>query len=113
MINEKVSHKKYGIGEIIEVKDDKISVIFEEGQEKKSFKYPEAFENFLSAQDNDFKEKIFEDICNRRMVIAKEEDQKRSDDEDEREKKRKQKLELAKIKKEENKAIKAKLEKNK
>jgi len=104
MINEKVEHKKYGSGEIVEVKDDKITVIFEEINEKKSFKYPESFEKFLVAKNNEFKEKIFEDICNRKMVLAKEEDQKRINDEEEKEKKRKEKLELAKIRKEENKA---------
>lgn len=104
MINEKVEHSKYGVGEIIEVKNDKIIVVFNDANEQKSFKYPEAFEKFLVAKSNDFKEKIFEDICNRKMVIAKEEEQKRTDDEEEREKKRKEKLLLAKIKKEENKA---------
>lgn len=104
MINEKVEHKKYGSGEIVEVKDDKITVIFEKINEKKSFKYPESFEKFLVAKNNEFKEKIFEDICNRKMVLAKEEDKKRINDEEEKEKKRKEKLELAKIRKEENKA---------
>ena len=103
MINQKVKHTKFGIGEIIDLKSDKITILFEETKEEKTFKYPEAFEKFLEAKNNEFKEKIFEDICNRKMVIAKEEEQKRNDDEDEREKKRKEKLVLAKIKKEENK----------
>ena len=104
MINQKVKHSKFGLGEIIDLKSDKITVIFDETKEEKVFKYPDAFEKFLEAKNNDFKEKIFEDICNRKMIIAKEEEQKRNDDEEERENKRKEKLLLAKIKKEENKA---------
>lgn len=51
IINEKVKHSKFGVGVITEVKEQKISVQFEDNVGTKAFLYPEAFENFLKAEN--------------------------------------------------------------
>ena len=49
--NEIVKHKKFGVGTIVESKDDYIIVLFDETKERKKFLYPEAIGDFLELQN--------------------------------------------------------------
>jgi hypothetical protein len=49
--SEVVKHKKFGVGTIVESKDDYIIVLFHETKERKKFLYPEAFGEFLELQN--------------------------------------------------------------
>lgn len=48
---EVVKHKKFGVGTIVESKDDYILVQFDETKEAKKFLYPEAIGEFLELQN--------------------------------------------------------------
>ncbi len=48
---EIVKHKKFGVGTIVESKDDYIMVFFNETKEEKKFLYPEAMGVFLELQN--------------------------------------------------------------
>ena len=48
---EVVKHKKFGVGTIIESKNDYILVLFNETKEQKRFLYPEAIGEFLELQN--------------------------------------------------------------
>ena len=51
---EVVKHKKFGVGTIVESKNDYIVVLFHETQENKKFLYPEAMGEFLELQNKSF-----------------------------------------------------------
>lgn len=72
MTNEKVKHNKFGYGEVIDIRHNKVTIFFSESKESKTFKYPDIFENFMEAQDDDFKEKIFSDICSSKVEMGNE-----------------------------------------
>jgi hypothetical protein len=49
--SEVVKHKKFGVGTIVEFKNDYITVLFHDTNEKKKFLYPEAIGDFLELQN--------------------------------------------------------------
>ena len=49
--NEIVKHKKFGVGTIVESKEDYVIVLFDETKERKKFLYPEAIGDFLELQN--------------------------------------------------------------
>lgn len=51
MMDKIVTHVKYGTGRIVEVDGSHISVVFEEMEGRKIFRYPDAFEKFLNFED--------------------------------------------------------------
>ena len=58
-LNEKVTHKKFGEGSITEsnfteANDGYLNVRFEQFEGLKSFKYPDAFDNFVTFNTNSF-----------------------------------------------------------
>jgi hypothetical protein len=57
---EVVKHKKFGVGTIIESKDDFITVLFNDTQEEKKFLYPEAIGEFLELQNKISNEDMIE-----------------------------------------------------
>lgn len=48
---EVVKHEKFGMGTIVESKDDYIMVLFNDTKEEKKFLYPEAIGDFLELQN--------------------------------------------------------------
>lgn len=62
LVNEKVKHIIFGVGIITEVKDNKISVKFEEKIGNKTFLYPDAFEKFLEAADLEVENSILDEL---------------------------------------------------
>ena len=57
-INQKVKHKKWGIGTIVKHSGNIIDISFECGE--KRMQYPGAFEQFLIAVDNEFQNYVLE-----------------------------------------------------
>jgi len=51
LMNTNVTHKKYGIGEIIEVNDKIIIIKFDECEDIKKFIYPDSFDGFMTFQN--------------------------------------------------------------
>jgi len=49
--SEIVKHEKFGVGTIVESKDDYIIVLFHDTKERKKFLYPEAMGEFLELQN--------------------------------------------------------------
>lgn len=47
MMNQQVTHIKFGVGQVVGKEDGKINVLFSSGIGQKSFQYPEAFTQFL------------------------------------------------------------------
>lgn len=64
LYGEVVKHKTFGIGKIIEFKDNYVSVLFDEGGLEKKFVYPSAFGTFLESDNVSFLKKIEEDKDN-------------------------------------------------
>ena len=63
MLNEKVKHIALGEGTIIDFNEGKkISVRFNNSEETKTFKYPDAFEKFLEFINPEMQEKALEDL---------------------------------------------------
>lgn len=60
LINMKVSHKVFGDGIIIDKEDSYLTVKFYIGEKK--FRYPNAFDGYLSTEDAEFNIKIKEEI---------------------------------------------------
>lgn len=55
-----VKHKTLGEGKITKVEDGYVAVTFAKGTEPKTFKYPDAFKQFLAFQDEKLQEKAVE-----------------------------------------------------
>jgi hypothetical protein len=98
MLNEKVENKKYGVGTIVDIIDNKITVRFEGLEEEKIFKYPDAFDGFLKFENKTLEEKSLKDIKDKKNSLAIEKAEKMLTDAREDEEKRKEKLEIAKEK---------------
>ena len=75
LIGEKVKHKTLGIGEIISVKENYITVKFV--SKISTFKYPIAFENYLIPEDGKIS-----DAVNIELKIAKELEAKKKAEEE-------------------------------
>ncbi|WP_300384197.1 hypothetical protein [Clostridium sp.] len=98
MLNEKVENKKYGIGTIIDTNDNKIIVRFKDLEEEKIFKYPDAFDGFLTFENKELEGRAIKDIKDKKNRLAIERAEKMLTDAREDEEKRKEKLEIAKEK---------------
>ena len=98
MLNEKVENRKYGVGTIVDIIDNKITVRFEGLEEGKIFKYPDAFDGFLKFENKTLEEKALKDIKDKKNILAIEKAEKMLTDAREDEEKRKEKLEIAKEK---------------
>ena len=51
LMNEKVTHRKYGSGNIVEVNDKIIMVKFDEIEDAKKFIYPDSFDGFMTFEN--------------------------------------------------------------
>lgn len=91
LLGKKVQHKKFGIGEIVQINDNIISVAFPEKISK--FQYPKAFELFIQAIDIDLQEFIASDL---KKLKEEEEEQRRIEEEARRIEEEKKAAELAK-----------------
>ena len=60
LLGLKVKHKAFGLGEIVEIKDNYITVVFENKTTK--FVYPNAFETFIQAVDDEIQNIIASEI---------------------------------------------------
>ena len=67
--NQKVEHIKFGMGIIIEAKEQEIWVQFQDNVGVKSFQFPEAFENFLKPVDQIVGDYILEELRIRKEQI--------------------------------------------
>ena len=72
LIKEKVEHTSFGQGMILEIKEDKVYVDFENQESTKAFRYPEAFEKYLKAQNPVLEERILEELRNKRASLEEE-----------------------------------------
>lgn len=61
LIGMKVSHTSFGSGTVIEQKDENHFTV-EFSDKTSSFQYPQAFDKFLEAEDNNMQERIIEDL---------------------------------------------------
>lgn len=65
LYGEIVKHKKFGVGTVVESKDDYIKILFHDTQEQKKFLYPDAVGEFLELQNNsvsDNKEQVMKEM---------------------------------------------------
>lgn len=60
-VNRSVTHKRFGSGRILSREDGVIRVYFPEFGAR-AFRYPEAFETFLRAEDEDFAQSVQGDL---------------------------------------------------
>lgn len=71
LINEKVSHNKFGIGKIMEHTSLNVKVFFPQTDQAKFFQYPNAFEKFLTLENETLNEE-----CQQMAVSKREEKEK-------------------------------------
>ena len=69
LIKEKVNHISFGQGIILDVKADKVYVSFHSQEDTKAFKYPEAFENFLKAENPAVEAGALEELRDKRARL--------------------------------------------
>ncbi len=62
---QKVKHIKYGMGTITEINNNMLTIAFEGVDGCKKFRYPDAFEKFLSIDDAQLKATIEKDLQER------------------------------------------------
>ena len=67
LLGLKVKHKAFGIGEIVEIENNYITVAFETKTTK--FVYPNAFETFIQALDEDVQEAITSEIKEAKKIV--------------------------------------------
>ncbi|WP_426351210.1 hypothetical protein ACPWSR_08270 [Alloiococcus sp. CFN-8] len=72
LISEKVEHVSFGKGRILEVKEDKVYVSFQDQKETKAFQYPEAFEKFLKAENPAVEAEALEELRVKRARLEEE-----------------------------------------
>lgn len=75
VVNEKVKHKSFGEGVVIVHEGHRITVAF--GEKVKKFAFPEAFDGYLVAQDQELHEQIFHTHIARQQDREREEREKR------------------------------------
>ena len=71
---EVVKHKVFGKGQIIELKDDYVTILFDDSKEEKKFIYPNAFGMFLELENKTILKQIEKD---KNAIIQKEAENKR------------------------------------
>lgn len=62
IMNQKVEHKKFGMGTIFALKDGKVYVTFGKIFGDKAFSYPEVFAGDMKMCDEELQEEILEDM---------------------------------------------------
>ncbi len=72
LIKEKVEHISFGEGIILEVKDDKVYVGFQNQENTKAFKFPEAFEKYLKVQNPVLEKGILEELKAKKALLEEE-----------------------------------------
>ena len=60
LINEKVTHIKFGHGIIAAVNEDHLTIQFDSSEAEKIFKYPDAFEKFIVFSKSSLQEKAMQ-----------------------------------------------------
>jgi len=78
LYGEVVNHKYFGRGQIVEFKNNYITVLFDESKAEKQFAYPIAFVTFLELENKTFMKEIEEDI---NIIAEKEAEDKRINEE--------------------------------
>lgn len=73
LLNQKVKHKKFGLGDIVDAEENHITVSFSIGEKK--FAYPMAFENFLCLEDSKLQESAIFDLKAFKEVEEKKKEQ--------------------------------------
>lgn len=74
LLNEQVTHKKYGTGNIIEVNNRFLNIMFDECEEIKKFKYPDSFDIFMSFHNNTLQKDVTK-------ILDEEKEKKKEEDE--------------------------------
>lgn len=69
--NEKVSHVKFGEGNVIECDGTHIRILFNYENVEKTFVYPTVFEKFVTFQNQDAQCKVKDDLNNAKEEEAK------------------------------------------
>lgn len=62
MIDRRVTHKRFGIGTIKSCEGNVVRVFFDQ-HGARAFRYPEAFEEFLTAEDGQLAQAVGEDLA--------------------------------------------------
>ena len=65
IMDKKVMHKRFGMGRVIGLKDNKIYVSFGKIFGDKALPYPEVFASDMKMMDEDLQEELMEDIGRR------------------------------------------------
>ena len=65
IMDKKVLHKRFGMGSVIGLKDNKIYVSFGKIFGDKALPYPEVFASDMKMMDEDLQEELMEDIGRR------------------------------------------------
>ena len=65
IMDKKVMHKRFGMGSVIGLKDNKIYVSFGKIFGDKALPYPEGFASDMKMMDEDLQEELMEDIGRR------------------------------------------------
>ena len=65
IMDKKVMHKRFGMGSVIGLKDNKIYVSFGKIFGDKALPYPEVFASDMNMMDEDLQEELMEDIGRR------------------------------------------------
>lgn len=99
LISEKVEHTKFGLGTIVDLEQNKVSVEFSNQFGKKSFIFPDAFEQFLKLNNPIAEEDVMEQVRLKKEQVELEKGRKILAIMEEEEERKKEKLELAKQKK--------------
>lgn len=98
LVNETVSHNKFGTGTIIEENTLKIKVQFSGMEQSKIFAFPIAFEKFLVLKDSGLQEECHELAMQKREEMEREEAERIAEIKRIADEKRKERIEQAKLK---------------
>ncbi len=64
IVGKEVVHSKYGAGIVLKMEDSYMTIQFS-NDNVKQFRYPDAFESFLSIEDTVLLDHVQKDLCNR------------------------------------------------
>ncbi|KQN97755.1 hypothetical protein [Paenibacillus sp. Leaf72] len=73
MMDQPVTHIKFGIGRVVGKEDGKINVLFSNAIGEKSFQYPEAFAQFLQMNNSDLQNFIISEYQSKQEKLLREE----------------------------------------
>jgi hypothetical protein len=81
ILNEKIQHKTFGEGTVINQDTSKISIAFREQYGVKQFIYPDAFEEFLKLNNSDLESSVVQELHEKQAHIEAKRLQKHQEDE--------------------------------